>query len=126
MPEGWRNQALARRALELADAYEILLAEAETAAVRWSWTAGGRRLVRPPGLPWHAHVAVGADVCGRTVWTREYDETGEVATDRFTTWRGRRAESTTWRAPSDLPGRPAAPQLLEVRWCAAAARSVAA
>jgi hypothetical protein len=115
MTQGWSEEGLVRRVHELVDAYEALLAEAETAAVRWSWTAGGRRLPRPPGLPWRPHVAVGADALGRTVWTREYDDAGEVVTDRFTTWRGGRAESTTWRAPSDLPDRPAAPRLLDVR-----------
>ena len=93
------------------EAYEAQLAQAEGTAVRWRWTADGRSLRRPPGLPWHAHVAIGADALGRTVWIREYDDAGEVVTDEFVTWGPAGVRTARWRAPSDLPGRPALPEL---------------
>ena len=114
---------LRTRADELADRYEGLAAEAETAAVRWRWatpTSGhgdveplrlermgcspGRWLHRPPP-PWREHEAIGFDALGRVVCVREYDATGEVWLERFASWGRDR-----WRSPASAP-----------RWSAATA-----
>jgi hypothetical protein len=108
---------LRTRADELADRYEELAAEAETAAVRWRWatpTSGhgdveplrlerigcspGRWLHRPPP-PWHEHEAIGFDAIGRVVCVREYDATGEVWLERFASWGRDRVEVACFRAP---------------------------
>ena len=108
---------LRTRADELADRYEELAAEAETAAVRWRWatpTSGhgdveplrlerigcspGRWLHRPPP-PWHEHEAIGFDAIGRVVCVREYDATGEVWLERFASWGRDQVEVACFRAP---------------------------
>jgi hypothetical protein len=108
---------LRRRADELADRYEGLAAEAETAAVRWRWatpTSGhgdveplrlermgcspGRWLHRPPP-PWDEHEAIGFDAIGRVVCVREYDATGEVWLERFASWGRDQVEVACFRAP---------------------------
>jgi hypothetical protein len=108
---------LRTRADELADRYEGLAAEAETAAVRWRWatpTSGhgdveplrlerlgcspGRWLHRPPP-PWHEHEAIGFDAIGRVVCVREYDATGEVWLERFASWGRDQVEIACFRAP---------------------------
>jgi hypothetical protein len=108
---------LRTRADELADRYEQLAAEAETAAVRWRWatpTSGhgdveplrlerigcspGRWLHRPPP-PWHEHEAIGFDAIGRVVCVREYDATGEVWLERFASWGRDQVEVACFRAP---------------------------
>jgi len=119
---------LRTRADELADRYEELAAEAETAAVRWRWatpTSGhgdveplrlermgcspGRWLHRPPP-PWREHEAIGFDALGRVVCVREYDATGEVWLERFALWGRDQVEVACFRAPlecsdGDLPAR---------------------
>jgi hypothetical protein len=108
---------LRTRADELADRYEELAAEAETAAVRWRWatpTSGhgdveplrlerigcspGRWLHRPPP-PWDEHEAIGFDAIGRVVCVREYDATGEVWLERFASWGRDQVEVACFRAP---------------------------
>jgi hypothetical protein len=108
---------LRTRAEELADRYEGLAAEAETAAVRWRWatpTSGhgdveplrlerigcspGRWLHRPPP-PWDEHEAIGFDAIGRIVCVREYDSTGEVWLERFASWGRDQVEVACFRAP---------------------------
>src|SRR4051812_18388631 len=108
---------LRTRAEELADRYEGLAAEAETAAARWRWatpTSGhgdveplrlermgcspGRWLHRPPP-PWQEHEAIGFDALGRVVVVREYDATGEVWLERFASWGRDQVEVTCFRAP---------------------------
>ena len=108
---------LRTRAEELADRYEGLAAEAETAAVRWRWatpTSGhgdveplrlermgcspGRWLHRPPP-PWDEHEAIGFDAIGRVVCVREYDATGEVWLERFASWGRDQVEIACFRAP---------------------------
>ena len=108
---------LRTRADELADRYEGLAAEAETAAVRWRWatpTSGhgdveplrlermgcspGRWLHRPPP-PWDEHEAIGFDAIGRVVCVREYDATGEVWLERFASWGRDQVEIACFRAP---------------------------
>ena len=108
---------LRTRADMLADRYEGLAAEAETAAVRWRWatpTSGhgdveplrlermgcspGRWLHRPPP-PWREHEAIGFDALGRVVCVREYDAAGEVWLERFASWGRDHVEVACFRAP---------------------------
>jgi len=108
---------LRTRADVLADRYEELAAEAETAAVRWRWatpTSGhgdveplrlermgcspGRWLHRPPP-PWREHEAIGFDAIGRVVCVREYDAAGEVWLERFASWARDQVEVACFRAP---------------------------
>jgi hypothetical protein len=117
--EGW----VRTRAEELADRYEELAARAEAAAVRWRWatpTSGhgdveplrlermgcstGRWLHRPPP-PWQEHEAIGFDALGRVVCVRQYDATGEVWLERFSTWSRDRVEVACFRAPLECGGR---------------------
>ena len=109
---GWRS-----RAEELADRYEVLVARAETAAVRWRWatpTSGhgdieplrlqrmgctpGRWLHRPPP-PWQEHEAIGFDALSHVVCVRQYDATGEVWLERFAAWSRDHVEVVCFRAP---------------------------
>ena len=107
-------RALAR---VLADRYEELALEAETAAVRWRWAtptsghgdleplrlermgcAPGRWLHRPPP-PWQEHEAIGFDALGRVVCVRQYDHTGEVWLERFASWTRNEVEVACYRPP---------------------------
>jgi hypothetical protein len=108
---------LRARAEELADRYEDLAAEAEAAAVRWRWAtptsghgdveplrlermgcAPGRWLHRPPP-PWQEHEAIGFDALGRVVCVRQYDATGAVWLERFSSWSRDEVEVVCYRAP---------------------------
>jgi hypothetical protein len=108
---------LRARAEELADRYEDLTAEAEAAAVRWRWAtptsghgdveplrlermgcAPGRWLHRPPP-PWQEHEAIGFDALGRVVCVRQYDATGAVWLERFSSWSREEVEVVCFRAP---------------------------
>ena len=114
---------LRTRADELADRYEGLAAEAETAAVRWRWatpTSGhgdveplrlerlgcspGRWLHRPPP-PWHEHEAIGFDALGRVVCVRQYDATGAVWLERFSSWSRDEVKVVCYRAPLECGDR---------------------
>jgi len=111
------------RAAELAERYDELAAVAETAAVRWRWataTSGhgdieplrlqrlgcdpGRWLHRPPP-PWQEHEAIGFDALGRVVCVRQYDATGEVWLERFSSWGRDEVEAACFRAPLECDGR---------------------
>jgi hypothetical protein len=111
------DAGLRARAEELADRYEDLAAEAEAAAVRWRWAtptsghgdveplrlermgcAPGRWLHRPPP-PWQEHEAIGFDALGRVVCVRQYDATGEVWLERFSSWSRDEVEVVCFRAP---------------------------
>jgi hypothetical protein len=108
---------LRARAEELADRYEDLAAEAEAAAVRWRWAtptsghgdveplrlermgcAPGRWLHRPPP-PWQEHEAIGFDALGRVVCVRQYDATGAVWLERFSSWSRDEVKVVCYRAP---------------------------
>jgi hypothetical protein len=111
------------RAAELAERYDELAAGAERAAVRWRWataTSGhgdieplrlqrlgcdpGRWLHRPPP-PWQEHEAIGFDALGRVVCVRQYDATGEVWLERFSSWGRDEVEVACFRAPLESDGR---------------------
>jgi len=136
MPEGAVEAAVAaheeglrERASQLAHRYEQLVAAAEKAAVRWRWAtpASGHGDVEPlrlermgcsrerwlhrPPRPWREHEAIAFDALGRVVCVRQYDATGEVWLERFTTWTRDRVEVACFRAPlqygdGELPAQP--------------------
>jgi hypothetical protein len=116
------ERGLRWRAEELAQRYEELTAQAETAAVRWRWAtptsghgdveplrlermgcAPGRWLHRPPP-PGQEHEAIGFDALGRVVCVRQYDATGEVWLERFAAWTRDGAEVACFRAPVECDG----------------------
>ena len=113
---------LRARADELAQRYEELATEADSAAVRWRWAtptsghgdveplrlermgcAPGRWLHRPPP-PWQEHEAIGFDALGRVVCVRQYDATGEVWLERFASWGRDEVEVACFRAPLEYAG----------------------
>jgi hypothetical protein len=114
---------LRERAEHLADRYEELAARAEAAAVRWRWAtptsghghveplrlqrtgcAPGRWLHRPPP-PWQEHEAIGFDALGRVVCVRQYDTSGAVWLERFSSWGREEVEVACFRAPLEWDGR---------------------
>jgi hypothetical protein len=114
---------LRARAEELADRYEELAIEADAAAVRWRWAtptsghgdveplrlermgcAPGRWLHRPPP-PGQEHEAIGFDALGRVVCVRQYDATGEVWLERFSSWARDEVEVVCYRAPLECGDR---------------------
>jgi hypothetical protein len=122
-PAAATEGGLRLRAEHLAGAYEVLVTRAETAAVRWRWatpTSGhgdveplrlqrmgcspGRWLHRPPP-PWQEHEAIGFDALGRVVCVRQYDATGEVWLERFSSWSRDEVEVACFRAPLECDGR---------------------
>jgi hypothetical protein len=127
---GTRGGGLRARAAELAGRYDDLVSAADAAAVRWRWatpTSGhgdieplrlqrmgcspGEWLRRPPP-PWREHEVIGFDALGRVVCVREYDATGEVWLERFSTWSRERVEIACFRAPLEI-GDDALPPSLE-------------
>jgi hypothetical protein len=123
---------LRARAEELADRYEDLAAEAEAAAVRWRWAtptsghgdveplrlermgcAPGRWLHRPPP-PWQEHEAIGFDALGRVVCVRQYDATGAVWLERFSSWSRDEVKVVCYRAPLECGERELAAELQSV------------
>src|SRR5918992_4264390 len=116
-PAAATEGGLRLRAEDLAGRYELLVARADTAAVRWRWAtptsghgdveplrlqrlgcAPGRWLHRPPP-PWEEHEAIGFDALERVVCVRQYDATGEVWLEGLNSWSRDRVEVACFRPP---------------------------